>query len=472
MTPLPAREVLRQLLDAGSFRSLDAAPDDAGASSAYRAELAAAAAKAGTDEAVVTGAGTIGGRRVVVIVSEFRFLGGSVGVATAHRIAAAVRYATRAGLPLVASTATGGTRMQEGTRAFVEMTAITRAIVAHRAAGLLYVTHLRHPTTGGVLASWGSLGQLTLAEPGALIGFIGPKVYERLAGEPFPPGIQVAENLYGHGLADAVLTTGQVREVLALVLGQVGDRVRPAEYARRTAEPGPAGVTAWDRVTQTRAPGFLSSMDVLAECTEVVRLGGGGNGGIVLALARVDGVSAVVLGQDRQAAPLDPAAFRLARRGTRLARELALPLVTLIDTPGADLSPESENDGQAQEIARCIAEMVSLTSPSVSVLVGQGAGGGALALFPAARTIALPAAWLAPLPPEGASVIAFGDTGHAPLIAETQGISAPALLRDGLLSAVVPQRPGDTPRTLARALLAEARAQLTAQFPDEKRQRY
>ena len=213
--PLPAREVLRQLLDAGSFRSLDAAPDDAGASPAYRAELAAAAAKSGTDEAVVTGAGTISGRRVVVIVSEFRFLGGSVGVATAHRIAAAVRYATRAGLPLVASTATGGTRMQEDTRAFVEMTAITRAIVAHRAAGLLYVTHLRHPTTGGVLASWGSLGQLTLAEPGALIGFIGPKVYERLAGEPFPPGIQVAENLYGHGLVDAVLTTGQVREVLA-----------------------------------------------------------------------------------------------------------------------------------------------------------------------------------------------------------------------------------------------------------------
>lgn len=467
MTPLPAREVLRQLLDAGSFRPLDAAPDHTGASPGYRGELAAAAAKAGTDEAVVTGEGTIGGRRAVVIVSEFRFLGGSVGLATAQRIRAAVGYATRAGLPLVASTATGGTRMQEGTRAFAEMTAITRAIVAHRAAGLLYVTHLRHPTTGGVLASWGSLGQLTLAEPGALIGFIGPKVYERLAGEPFPPGIQVAENLYGHGLVDAVLTTGEVREVLALVLGHLGDPVRPAVYARRPPEPGPAGVTAWDRVTRTREPGFLSSTDVLAECTEVVRLGGA-SGGIVLVLARADGVSAVVLGQDRRAAPLGPADFRLARRGIRLARELALPLVTLIDTPGADLSPQSENDGQAQEIARCIAAMVPLTTPSVSVLVGQGAGGGALALFPAARSIALPAAWLAPLPPEGASVIAFGDTDHAPLLAETQGISAPALLRDGLLSAIVPQRPDDTTRTLARALLAEVRAQLTAQFPDHR----
>lgn len=468
MAPLPAREVIRQLLDAGSFRSLDSVPDHAGSSPAYRAELATAAAKAGTDEAVLTGEGTIGGRRIAVIVSEFGFLGGSVGTTTAHRIRAAVRHATRAGLPLLASTATGGTRMQEGTRAFVEMTEITRAIVAHRAAGLLYVTHLRHPTTGGVLASWGSLGQLTFAEPRALVGFIGPKVYEQLAGERFPPGIQVAENLHEHGLVDAVLTTGQVREVLGQIVGHLGDPVRPAALDRRTPSLA-VDHPAWECVTRTRAPGHLSAADVLAECTDVVPLGGDA---ITLALARIDGLSAVVIGQDRRAqeqgARLDPAAFRLARRGMRLAEELRLPLVTLIDTPGADLSPASENDGLAREIAECIAAMVALTVPSTSVLVGQGSGGGALALFPAARPIALPDAWLAPLPPEGASVIAFGDLAHAPAMAETQGIAAPALLRDGLLAAIVPQRPGDAARDLARAVLAEARAQLTAQFPAEE----
>jgi acyl-CoA carboxylase subunit beta len=211
---------------------------------------------------------------------------------------------------------------------------------------------------------------------------------------------------------------------------------------------------------------------VLAECTGVVPLGGSG-GAVRLALARVDGLSAVVIGQDRHAATrgarLDPAAFRLARRGMQLAAELRLPLVTLIDTPGADMSARSENDGLAREIARCIAAMVSLTVPSTSVLVGQGTGGGALALFPAARAIALPDAWLAPLPPEGASVIAFGDVAHAPAMAEIQGIGAPALLRDGLLAAIVPQRPTDTTQDLSRAVLAEARAQLTAQFPSEKR---
>ena len=124
------------------------------------------------------------------------------------RIASAVRRATAEGLPLVATTASGGTRMQEGTPAFVEMVAISRAVMAHRAAGLPYLVHLRHPTTGGVYASWGSLGHVTVAEPGALVGFLGPKVFEALEGHPFPEGVQRAENLAEKGVIDSVVSDG------------------------------------------------------------------------------------------------------------------------------------------------------------------------------------------------------------------------------------------------------------------------
>ena len=155
---------------------------------------------------MITGEGLLRERRVAVAAWEFGFLGGSVGLGAGERLTAAVERATAERLPLVVLPASGGTRMQEGTLAFLQMIKITAAVTAHKSAGLPYLVYLRHPTTGGVFApSWASLGHLTLAEPGALIGFLGPRVYEALAGRPFPDGVQTAENLRAHGLVDAVL---------------------------------------------------------------------------------------------------------------------------------------------------------------------------------------------------------------------------------------------------------------------------
>lgn len=178
------QQLLDLVLDPATFESWDEPIDLSPHPKDYQRELLAAAAKAGTDEAVVTGRGLIRGRPVAVIANEFRFLGGSIGSAAAARITAAVRRATAERLPILATTASGGTRMQEGTPAFVGMVDISRALMAHRAAGLPYLAYLRHPTTGGVYASWGSLAHVTVAEPGALIGFLGPKVYQALNGVP------------------------------------------------------------------------------------------------------------------------------------------------------------------------------------------------------------------------------------------------------------------------------------------------
>lgn len=238
MPPRPAALAFaEQLLDPGSFRSWDTPPQYADAGPEYLADLARARQRSGADEAALTGEGRLGGHRVALLLSEFAFLGGSIGTATAARLLHAIERATAEGLPLLGFPASGGTRMQEGTPAFVRMIAITNAVTAHKAAGLPYLVHLRHPTTGGVLASWGSLGQLTTAEPGALIGFLGPRVYAALYGAPFPAGVQRAEHLERFGTVDAVLGPEQLRERLVatldvlLVADRVGEAVNNADYA-------------------------------------------------------------------------------------------------------------------------------------------------------------------------------------------------------------------------------------------------
>lgn len=210
MSRIGAAELRDAALDPGSFRSWDHAPLLVEANAAYARELEQARAATGFDEAVLTGEGTVFGRRVAVVACEFDFLAGSIGVAAAERITSAVERATAEKLPLLASPSSGGTRMQEGTVAFLQMVKIAAAVTQHKRAHLPYLVYLRHPTTGGVFASWGSLGHITAAQPGALIGFLGPRVYEHLYGEPFPP-VQTAENLLRHGVIDAVVGVEALR---------------------------------------------------------------------------------------------------------------------------------------------------------------------------------------------------------------------------------------------------------------------
>ncbi|KQT93683.1 acetyl-CoA carboxyl transferase [Marmoricola sp. Leaf446] len=455
------RDLVALVLDPDSFECWDSPVDVSGHPEAYRAELEAAAEKAGTDESVVTGRGLVRGRPVAVVVNEFRFLGGSIGLASARRIVAAVRRATAEGLPLLATTASGGTRMQEGTPAFWQMAEISRAVMAHRAAGLPYLVHLRHPTTGGVFASWGSLGHVTVAEPGALVGFLGPKVYEALNGSTFPDGVQRAENLAAHGVIDAVVATEDLPELVDRTLAVLVDPpVAPALEPRRdVADP----VAVWDSVLLTRSDERLGVRELTRHAaTDTIALGGTQMGerdaSVIVALTRLDGRPCVLVGQDRlrqtATTPLGPAALREARRGMALAEELRLPLVTVVDTPGAELSQAAEEGAVAGEIARCIATLTTLTVPTVSVILGQGCGGGALALLPARTVVATSNAWLSPLPPEGASVIRHGDVDHAPEMAAAQGVDAASLLAAGIVHHVVPERPEDGHESLARAVAA------------------
>ena len=476
MSRISALELRDAVLDADSFRSWDTTPLDVGGSEEYQRELAAAAAKTGLDESVLTGEGTVFGRRVALVACEFDFLAGSIGVAAAERITTAVARATAERLPLVASPSSGGTRMQEGTVAFLQMVKIAAAVELHKRAHLPYLVYLRHPTTGGVFASWGSLGHVTAAEPGALIGFLGPRVYEHLYGEPFPSGVQTAENLERQGVIDGVVPLDAVRSTLDRTLKVLADVAEPPPPPPNSV-PIP-DVPAWESVVASRRPDRPGVGYLLRHGTsDRVLLSGTGRGEdatTLLALARFGGQPAVVLGQQRVLGGLvGPAALREARRGMTLAAGLKLPLVLVIDTAGPALTVEAEQDGLAGEIARCLADLVTLDTPTVSILLGQGSGGPALAMAPADRVLAALHGWLAPLPPEGASAIVFRDTEHAPELAAAQGIRSADLLRSGIVDAIVPESPdaADEPLAFTRRLSATIANELHAlrSMPDADR---
>ena len=485
-----ASEVLGRILDPGSWRSWDEPPVGIGpVSDRYAGELAAARERTGLDEAIVSGEGTVEGRRVAVAACDFRFLGGSIGVATAERLVRAVERATAERLPLLASPTSGGTRMQEGTVAFLQMVKIAAAVTAHKRAGLPYLVYLRHPTTGGVFASFGSLGHVTAAEPGALVGFLGPRVYEALYGEPFPSGVQTAENLYAHGLLDAVVGPEELRGIAIDVLDVL---VAPAAPHPGQADPAGSGVhrapgarppdrvaarpedlpdvEAWESIERSRRPGRPGVRALLKVAAgTVVPLHGTGQGeadpGLLLALARFGAARCVLLGQDRRdgaQTPLGPAGLREGRRGMRLAAELGLPLVSVIDTAGAALSEEAEEGGLAGEIARSLADLIELPAPTLCLLLGQGTGGGALALLPADRVVAAQHAWLSPLPPEGASAIVHRTTDRAPELASAQGVRSRDLLAHGAVDLVVPELPdaADEAEPFLRRVAAVLEAEL------------
>lgn len=308
------------------------------------------------------------------------------------------------------------------------------------------------------MASWGSLGHITAAEPGALLGFLGPRVYEALHATPFPENVQTAENLFDKGLIDAVVPPSQLSDVVDRALGILVTGPRPTVPGPATLSVKPSGAGAWESIGISRDPRRPDVRQLLAHgARDVLPLNGTGQGekdpGLQLALARFGRESCVVIGHTRPRADrptaMGPASLREARRGMRLAEELGLPLVTIIDTAGAALSREAEEGGLAGEIARSLHDLIGINAPTVSVLLGQGAGGGALALLPADRTIAAQHAWLSPLPPEGASAIVHRSTGFAAAMSEAQGVNVASLHANGLVEHIVDERPNAADEALA-----------------------
>ena len=377
-----------------------------------------------------------------LIEGDFSVIGGSMGVVHGERVVRAWDRAAALGLPMVVITRSGGARMQEGMVSLIQMARTAAAAQRHHDAGLLSVAVHRSPTTGGVYASYGSLCDLRVAKAGATIGFAGPRVVEQITGERLGNRSHGAATAFAHGLVDAVAAEADLDHWVAVALGLVDE---PLQVAGRSLEVVDSGIAdrgeAWAEVQLARRSGRPTGIDVAAALVSSwTELGAGTDPALRVGLATVDGQRAVVLATDRYqgAGRPTPAGFRLAQRGIALADRLGLPVVALVDTPGAEPGPTAENDGIAAEIARTFAAMAGLRSPSVAVCVGEGGSGGALALAHADRFLIQEHAIFSVIAPESAAVILERDARRAPDVAGLLGLTSRDLLDLGIVDVVVP----------------------------------
>ncbi|MEU5793651.1 carboxyl transferase domain-containing protein [Streptomyces sp. NPDC047813] len=467
-----AREVLALVTDDGTFTELppparESGPDGPLAWQGYDASRARAAERTGEEESVVCGTATVGGTRAVLIAFEFGFLGGSLGERTGDRLAAAYAHAREHRLPVVPLIATGGSRMQEGMVALTQLQRVARQSALTRAAGLPQIAVLRDPTTGGGWATLGAGADIVLALPGAQVGFAGSRV--RPSGAD--PAAYTAEAQVAAGAADAVVRPQDVRELLGvwlrLLSGTDGQAPAPTPTAAGPAgrppsvpastpadrpPPVPAPVpaalaptglpdTGWSAVQRARSPerprahAYLDAYFTTRVPLSGDRCGGTDPDGILCGFGEHQGRTVAFAAQT--GAGTRPAGYRTAARLIRLADRFGVPVLTLVDTPGAANDAEAERQGAGAAIAEVFGAVAGARVPVTTLVIGEGGSGGALALAAPGNTWATPDSYFSVIAPELAAAILKRPREEIESTADQLRIRPQDLLELGIIRGIV-----------------------------------
>ena len=446
----------------------------------YEEKIAYLQEKTGLEEAVVTGKVKIQGQDTVIGVCDGRFMMSSMGEVVGEKITRAVERATREKLPVILFTCSGGARMQEGIVSLMQMAKTSAALKRHSDAGLLYVTVLTDPTTGGVTASFAMLGDIILAEPGALIGFAGPRVIEQTIGQKLPKGFQRAEFLVEHGFVDAIVERPKLRETLGEILRMHSrDSVLESTLEGTASEAAEAGgkelpegagngqagasdvrdglklhnqvAEAWDRVQISRMKDRPVGSDYIhALFTDFMEFHGDryyrDDRAIIGGIAYFHGMPVTVIAQEKGTNTKEniehnfgmpsPDGYRKALRLMKQAEKFGRPVICFVDTPGAFCGLEAEERGQGEAIARNLFEMSGLTVPVLSIVIGEGGSGGALAMAVADEVWMLENSIYSILSPEGFASILWKDSSKAKEAAEVMKLTAGDLYELGMVEHV------------------------------------
>lgn len=428
----------------------------------YEEKISGLKEKTGLNEAIVTGKAQIDGTDVVLGVCDGRFLMASMGEAVGEKIARAVERATKERLPVVLFACSGGARMQEGILSLMQMAKTSAALKRHSDAGLLYISVLTDPTTGGVTASFAMLGDVILAEPKALIGFAGPRVIEQTIGQKLPKGFQKSEFLLEHGFIDGIVERPRLRETLSQILALHGagepdgagcdaDGFAGEEFAGGTVSVNNKLAQAWDRVKLSRMNDRPVASDYIRELfTDFIEFHGdryfADDKAVIGGIARFRGRPVTVIGQakgtntkeniERNFGMPSPDGYRKALRLMKQAEKFHRPVICFVDTPGAFCGLEAEERGQGEAIARNIYEMSGLKVPVLSVIIGEGGSGGALAMATADEVWMLENSVYSILSPEGFASILWKDSSKAKDAAEVMKLTAEDLYRMGIVEKV------------------------------------
>lgn len=494
---MPAQKRIEFLTEADSFEEWDTglSTENPLHMIGYPDKIKALQDKTKLDEAVITGKARIGENEVALMVMDGRFLMASMGEVVGEKIARGVERATKEKLPVIIFTCSGGARMQEGMTSLMQMAKTSAALKRHSDAGLLYITVLTDPTTGGVTASFAMLGDIILAEPKALIGFAGPRVIEQTIHKKLPKGFQRSEFLLKHGFIDKIVERKDMKTVLEQILtmhrlttkhsgivkntGAVSEintdlnTVNPsskredvqavsnknAGKSRKQklslAQKKRAGEkTAWERVLTSREKDRPVGEDyIYGLFEEFIEFHGDRNFGddaaICGGIAYFQGKPVTVIAQmkgkstaeniARNFGMPEPEGYRKALRLMKQAEKFHRPIICFVDTPGAFCGMEAEERGQGEAIARNLYEMSALKTPILSVLIGEGGSGGALAMAVADEVWILENAVYSILSPEGYAAILWKDGSQAARAAKAMKLTSYDLYKAGFVEKIIPE---------------------------------
>lgn len=427
----------------------------------YITKLISSQKQTGLSDAILAGRCRIGGAETVLAVLDFHFMGGSMGSVVGEQITVAFEYATRHRLPVVTVVNSGGARIQEGIISLMQMPKTAAAVQRFHASGLLYLSILASPTTGGVFASFASLGDVILAEPKAIVGFAGPRVAEQVTGKKLPAGSHRAEMLLTSGQIDGITARHDLPRVVATLLkAAVVHAKQRRSHSIHTNELPLVSAhtprnTAWESVNLARHPERPTARAYIRYLSpHFQELKGdrcyGDDPTVVAGLGNIDGHTVIFVGQERRSAVDEshveeiqtrpqPEGYRKAIRMMNLAARLHCPLVTFVDTSGADPGDESERHGIAWSLAHCLSTMSSLPVPIVAAIIGEGASGGAVAFAVADQILMLQNAIYEVISPEGAATILYRDAQKARQVTEQLKLTASDCLQLGVVDVIIPE---------------------------------
>ena len=442
----------------------------------YEDKLAAAREKTGLNEAVTVGRCKVFGEDIVLGVCDSRFMMASMGHVVGEKITRAIERATELRLPVFMFCCSGGARMQEGIVSLMQMAKTSAAIKKHGDAGLLYCSILTDPTTGGVTASFAMLGDVIMAEPGALIGFAGPRVIKQTIGQELPEGFQTAEFLVEHGFVDGIVKRENLKKTIHFLIKShqgVGKKTYADfntdshwELSEELKEQSwfSKPRSAWEKVKAVRQVERPSATDYMEHIFDVFVEAHGDRGfsddkALIGGIGFIEGQPVTVVAdlkgkdfkecQERNFGMPLPEGYRKALRLMKQAEKFNQPIVSFVNTSGAFCGLEAEERGQGEAIARNLLEMSGLKVPVLCILIGEGGSGGALATAVGNEVWMMENATYSILSPEGFASILWKDSSRAQEASEVMNITAQDLKRLGVIERIIPEFGGADNKTSA-----------------------
>lgn len=467
-----ARERIHMVVDKGSFEPWFNEEEESNPlnHAEYPDKLKAAREKSGNTEAVTVGKAKLGGYDVVIGACDANFMMGSMGRIMGERITKAFEQATEMKLPVFLFCCSGGARMQEGIVSLMQMEKTSAAVKRHSNAGLLYCAVLTDPTMGGVTASFAMLGDIILAEPGARIGFAGPRVIQQTIRQTLPQGFQTAEFLLQHGMIDGIVERKELRDSLIYIAKthlpeesyKIKGSIPVASFNDQLAE---KQKKPWEKIKMCRSRDRASTMDYISHIfTDFRELHGdrlfADDQAMVGGLAFFGDRPVTVIGEVRGKSLEEsvkrnfgmpkPEGYRKAVRLMKQAEKFKRPIITFINTPGAFCGIDAEERGQGEAIARSIMEMSDLKTPVLCVLIGEGGSGGALATAVGNKVWMMENSTYAILSPEGYSAILYKTEERAEEAAKIMKLTAQDMYDMRIIDRIIPELGGANDETIAR----------------------